>query len=360
MTIASQQNTITVQGNGATINFNYNFLMDDATHAVVIYTDPQGVVTTLNPGAYGLTGVGVPAGGTFSYQPGGNPMPVGSTLTLSRQVPYTQTTTIANQGNFYPAVIEAALDYLTMQTQQINQALSRSVLLPLNIDPTLYTLTLPTPLANAILGWDPTGKILSNVIHAGSVPLPLTIANGGTGGVTAGAARTNLGISAAMDPVVTAATLAAGRTALGSGATGDSVFTSATAAAARAILGVAAAVAGVFTSPQMTVQVLAAGANIAVDMSLGTAMSLTLGAAANNISNPTNLAAGQWGWIDIKQDATGNRTITSWGANWKFIGGVKPVGSTTGLSTAANAVDRVYWVCTDGATVHCTFGGNFS
>jgi hypothetical protein len=43
----------------------------------------------------------------------------------------------------------------------------------------------------------------------------IAVAQGGTGASTAAGARPNLGISAAMDPVVTAATLAAGRAAMG-------------------------------------------------------------------------------------------------------------------------------------------------
>ena len=117
--------------------------------------------------------------------------------------------------------------------------------------------------------------------------------------------------------------------------------------------------APVITSPKMTVQTLTAGATVAVDMSLGTAMTLTLGSNTNAIQNPTNLAVGQWGWIDIVQDGTGSRTCT-WASNYKFVGGVAPVSAATGLSTAASAVDRAYWVCTDGTTVQCTWGKGFA
>lgn len=117
--------------------------------------------------------------------------------------------------------------------------------------------------------------------------------------------------------------------------------------------------APVLTSPKMTVQTLTPGATVAVDMSLGTAMTLTLGAAANALQAPSNLAAGQWGWITLKQDATGTRAV-AWNAAFKFVGGVAPIGAATGLSTAANAVDRVYWVCDDGSTVQCTFGKGFA
>lgn len=50
---------------------------------------------------------------------------------------------------------------------------------------------------------------------------------------------------------------------------------------------------------------------------------------------PTNMAAGQAGSIEIKQDATGGRTIT-YASGWLFPGGVRPA-----LSTTANAIDVI-------------------
>jgi hypothetical protein len=60
---------------------------------------------------------------------------------------------------------------------------------------------------------------------------------GGTGASTAAGARSNLGISAAMDPVVTALTLALARSAFMSGAAMDPVVNAATLAAARSAMG---------------------------------------------------------------------------------------------------------------------------
>ena len=58
------------------------------------------------------------------------------------------------------------------------------------------------------------------------------------------------------------------------------------------------------------------------------------------MGNPINLVAGQSGIIMITQDATGGRTITSWGSYWRSAGGVKPV-----LSTPASSYDLLsYYV----------------
>ncbi len=63
---------------------------------------------------------------------------------------------------------------------------------------------------------------------------------------------------------------------------------------------------------------------------------VTLG-GDRTLGNPFNTKAGQTGYIRVIQDATGNRTMP-FGGNWKFPGGVTPA-----LSTAANAVDMLFY-----------------
>lgn len=58
------------------------------------------------------------------------------------------------------------------------------------------------------------------------------------------------------------------------------------------------------------------------------------------INNPTAVPAGQKGQVIFKQDATGSRTITSWGTYYLFQNGVEPT-----LSTAANAIDTFEYFC---------------
>jgi hypothetical protein len=97
---------------------------------------------------------------------------------------------------------------------------------------------------------------------------------------------------------------------------------------------------------------LADGANIAVDMNAGRVFTVTLG-GNRTLDNPTNQTAGESGIFIVKQDATGNRTL-SYGSNYKFAGGAPT------LSTAANAIDVIsYYVEADG-TILCTFVGEFA
>lgn len=126
MTISSSQASETFIGNGATNTFDFTFVGDSTSYITVMLTvsgttvtlDPSSYTIVLNPPATGqLWGVG----GTLTYPLSGSPIANGSIITITRTLPLTQTTSISNQGAFYPQVIERALDTLEMQVQQVNQ-----------------------------------------------------------------------------------------------------------------------------------------------------------------------------------------------------------------------------------------------
>lgn len=81
-----------------------------------------------------------------------------------------------------------------------------------------------------------------------------------------------------------------------------------------------------------TLQTLTDAANISWDMDLGDDAKVTLG-GNRTLSAPTNEVVGQFGYLDVIQDATGSRTLT-WNAAYKFPNAAdeKPdptIGSTT-------------------------------
>src|SRR6185437_1419293 len=123
-TITNTTSTVTAQGNGATTIFSYNFLIPDSSSISVVFTDALGNKTTVPATQYTVTGLGLATGGTVTYPLMGSPIASGTSLTISRIVPYTQTRAISNQGAFYPQVVEGALDTLTMQTQQLAAAVA--------------------------------------------------------------------------------------------------------------------------------------------------------------------------------------------------------------------------------------------
>ena len=209
MTVSTTLNKQIFPGNGATTAFSFTFAFPNGTvtqvaaDLQVIFTDALGNQTTLvqGPGTtqYQLTinaptGTNpTPAGGTVTYNPSGTPIPLGTTLTILRQLPLVQGTSIANQSTFFQPVVEAAADYQLMVSQQVLEVQSRALQVAVS-DPTPSTLPAAAARAGLVLGFDSNGN-----------PIAVSTAPAGV-------------ISSAMAPVVGAATLAAGRTAFGLGA----------------------------------------------------------------------------------------------------------------------------------------------
>jgi hypothetical protein len=117
-----------------------------------------------------------------------------------------------------------------------------------------YTLTVKTAAGSGVAVSQGQRAILycdgTNVLDADTagISTPIAIADGGTGGTTASAARTNLGATSVGGALFTAASASAARSTLGASATGDSLFTAASASAARSTLGASATGDSLFTA----------------------------------------------------------------------------------------------------------------
>lgn len=196
MTVTSSQNSVTLLGNGATTVFSFPFIGVGAADITVTYTDPSGNVTVLNPANYtvNLNAIVPPAlwgiGGTVTYAPMSGPIPNGSSLNISRTVPYTQLTSLQNQGASYPQVVEQAMDLLDMQIQQLSQLIQHCFQTIPN-DPIPALLPPAAQRANQGAFFDSVGNLI-----AGGVATPAVV-------------------SAAMQPVVAAVTIAAAVALLG-------------------------------------------------------------------------------------------------------------------------------------------------
>lgn len=100
---------------------------------------------------------------------------------------------------------------------------------------------------------------------------------------------------------------------------------------------------------------VADAATVTLDLSVAADYFWTIGNVGRTLANPINGKPGQKGIIYIRQDGTGNRTITSWGNQWMFSGGSKPV-----LSTAANAWDTISYVCFNSALFFAVFNKGYA
>jgi hypothetical protein len=102
-------------------------------------------------------------------------------------------------------------------------------------------------------------------------------------------------------------------------------------------------------------QTLTDAASVTPDFSTGFDFIWTIAAAGRTLANATNPKVGQKGVIYLVQDATGSRTITTWGTNYKFSGGTKPT-----LTTAASAVDIISYCVKSATEIECFFSANMS
>ncbi|MEL7088203.1 MAG: hypothetical protein AAGL98_07135, partial [Planctomycetota bacterium] len=162
MTIQSQTTRVDYTGNGATTNFPVPFYWLQDSDLLVIRTDnaytPPTVATLALGTDYVVTGSGNQSGGSITT----TVAPTATQkLSILRNVPFTQLTHYVPNDPFPAASHEQALDKLTMETQQLNEGLSRSLTLPPNV--TGISTALPQPVANNMIGWNPTATALQNV-----------------------------------------------------------------------------------------------------------------------------------------------------------------------------------------------------
>lgn len=101
--------------------------MPDASEYIyVTYTNASGTETVLSSSQYSITINSVATGQiwasgfTLTYPTSGAPIANGTSLTVQRILPLQQLTSLENQGNFYPQAVEAGLDVLEMQIQQVS------------------------------------------------------------------------------------------------------------------------------------------------------------------------------------------------------------------------------------------------
>lgn len=153
MAISSEVSRMSpVTGNGVTTAFTYTFrIFSESDLLVTLRHVSTGAETTQTLTThYTVTGVGSTGGGTVVFVSA----PSASYQVFIRRVrELTQTADIRNQSSFYPETHEDVFDKLTMQDQQQQDELDRSVKLKETITTSQFDPTLPTDIvgkANAI------------------------------------------------------------------------------------------------------------------------------------------------------------------------------------------------------------------
>jgi hypothetical protein len=152
-------------GNGVTTVFFFTFRL-------LLTTDMQVYVdnTLVAPSQYtvSINSNGIGGSVTFTSAPDSG----ANNVLLYRFVDYLQETHFPNESDFNQVTLEDSVDKLTMETQQLQEQISRCIVFPVT-DPDIPLLSLPDPAPNQAIGWDPSGTFL--------VDLPLTGILGATG-----------------------------------------------------------------------------------------------------------------------------------------------------------------------------------
>lgn len=133
MTVASENfRAGPYNGNGSTTVFSYGFRILSESHIRVVLGREGSVDAELLLGSnYTVSGVGAPGGGSITVLSAPS---VGETITILRDVPFTQDTDLENQGAYYAETVENALDLLTMRDQQLQEQLDRAIKAPASSD----------------------------------------------------------------------------------------------------------------------------------------------------------------------------------------------------------------------------------
>jgi len=113
-------------GDGSTVAFSYNFLIDADSELVVSVLNAVGDTVTEKTLTtdYTVSGVGNVSGGTVTFV---TAPASGEKIAITRAVPTTQEVDLQNRGVVSPEVLEEALDDLTRVVQDIEERVSRAV-----------------------------------------------------------------------------------------------------------------------------------------------------------------------------------------------------------------------------------------
>lgn len=201
MTISSEvRKTSPFVGDDVETTFPFAFKVFTTADVLVVRADSLGVETVLTL----TTHYTVTLNADQNASPGGDvvllsPLATGTTLVIGSQLQELQPVDLQNQGGFYPAVINSALDRATIQIQQLSEKVDRSAKLPITSTAAADSLTADIVLlADHITEVDAVAGIVSDVTAVAGVAANVTTVAGISANVT-----TVAGVSANVTTVAT-------------------------------------------------------------------------------------------------------------------------------------------------------------
>ena len=225
MTVSTTTNRASYSGNGSTTAFAYGFKIFADADLTVIIRSSAGVETTKTLTThYTVSGAGTDSGGNVTFTTGNVPAS-GETVVILRKLTLTQGTDYVANDPFPAESHEDALDRLTMITQQLDEAVGRSLKVSqTNVIATSEFTTSSTDRANKLLSFDTSGDL---TVTEGKVDTVTISASGLSAGATPTATATytatsgTLALALGIPAGATGATGATG--AAGGGGTLDNI-----------------------------------------------------------------------------------------------------------------------------------------
>lgn len=178
MTLTTTTQQVTYSGTGTTGPFAVPFPFVAASHLTLTQVSSAGVSSTLVlTRDYSVSGAGAATGSVTLT----TALPTGATLTIQRTPPLTQGTSLANQSQYYPATVEAALDYAMMASQYAFATAAAGLRLPATTSAAAFSTTIPVAPAGGYLRVNNAGTGLEAV---GVTTTAGSFVQSGTGAVT--------------------------------------------------------------------------------------------------------------------------------------------------------------------------------
>ena len=160
MTISSTTVRNSYSGDGSTTAFSYTFkIFADSDLQVIIRSSTGSETTKTISTHYNVSGAGDASGGSVTFTSGNIPAS-GETVVLRRAVPQTQAIDYIANDPFPAESHEEGLDRATMNIQQMQEELNRSIKLSRTNTMTSTEFTVgATDRANKVLAFDSSGEI---------------------------------------------------------------------------------------------------------------------------------------------------------------------------------------------------------
>ena len=206
MTISTTATKVSYTGDAVTVAFPVPFTFFAAAELEVIErTIATGAETVKTLTTHYTVAGGDGASGTVTAVAA---PPATVEWHIRRKTARTQLVDYTPNDPFPAETHERALDRVTALAQEIEEVVGRG--LALSPTSAAGAIVVPDPAASKFLRWNAAADGLENadVAASGTLALPVAVADGGTGGGTAAAARTNLGLVLASQAEIDAGTAA--------------------------------------------------------------------------------------------------------------------------------------------------------